>query len=79
MDVLRFINSKDIRKHLESIGYEFTSLEAAWLIRRCRSAAIAEKHAAWEELIAAAPDCEIPPRRISTPYRLCSIRRRRIP
>ena len=29
MDVFRFINSKDIREYLRSIGYEFNSLEAA--------------------------------------------------
>ncbi|MCR5636364.1 MAG: hypothetical protein K6F76_04205 [Clostridiales bacterium] len=62
MDILRFVNSKDIRKHLSSIGYRFNSLEAAWLIRQCRDATIKEKHNAWEELIKTMPDCEIPER-----------------
>lgn len=44
MDILRFVNSKDIRKHLETIGYEFNSLETAWLIYQCRDATIDEKH-----------------------------------
>lgn len=35
MGILRFVNSKDIRKHLETIGYEFNSLETAWLIYQC--------------------------------------------
>ena len=51
MDILRFINSKDIRKHLKDTGYEFNSLEAAWLIYQCRNATIREKHKAWNELM----------------------------
>lgn len=59
MDIFRFVNSKDIREHLRDIGYEFNSLEAAWLIYQCRDAAIDEKHKAWNELIATMPDCPI--------------------
>lgn len=51
VDILRFINSKDIREHLGNIGYEFNSLEAVWLIYRCRDATIDEKHKAWNEPI----------------------------
>ena len=32
MDVYKFINSKDIREYLKKINYEFTPVEAAWLI-----------------------------------------------
>ena len=59
MDIFRFINSKDIREHLRSIGYEFNSLEAAWLIYQCHDATIDEKHKAWNELIETMPDCPI--------------------
>lgn len=59
MDILRFINSKDIREHLKSINYEFNSLEAAWLIYQCKTATIEEKHTAWQELIDTMPDCVI--------------------
>ena len=59
MNLYRFINSKDIRTHLEQMGYEFNSLEAAWLIYQCRTASIEEKHKAWEELIATMPDCRV--------------------
>ena len=59
MDIFRFVNSKDVREHLRDIGYEFNSLEAAWLIYQCRDAAIDEKHKAWNELIATMPDCPI--------------------
>lgn len=59
MVIFRFINSKDIRKHLRDIGYEFNSLEAAWLIYQCHDATIDEKHKAWNELIEKMPDCPI--------------------
>lgn len=59
MNILRFVNSKDIREHLGDIGYEFNSLEAAWLIYQCRDATIDEKHKAWDELIETMPDCPI--------------------
>ena len=44
MDITRFINSRDIREHLKKIGYQFTSLEAAWLIWQCKNITLAEKH-----------------------------------
>ena len=59
MDIFRFINSKDIRKHLKDIDYKFNSLEAAWLIYQCHDATIDEKHKAWNELIDTMPDCKI--------------------
>ena len=59
MVIFRFINSKDIREHLRNIGYEFNSLEAAWLIYQCHDATIDEKHKAWNELIEKMPDCPI--------------------
>ena len=59
MDFLRFINSRDIRKHLEDIGYELSPLEAAWLIWQCHDATVEERHAAWNELIETMPDCPV--------------------
>lgn len=59
MDILRFVNSKDIREYLKNINYQFNYLEASWLIYQCKSATIKEKHEAWHELIATMPDCEI--------------------
>ena len=63
MDILRFINSKDIRKHLKDIDYKFSSLEAAWLVYQCHDATIDEKHKAWNEIIETMPDCSIKKRR----------------
>lgn len=59
MDFYRFINSKDIRAHLESIGYQFDALEAAWLVCQCHTATMEEKHAAWREIIDTMPDMRV--------------------
>lgn len=63
MDTFQFINSKDIREHLKSIHYAFTSLETAWLIRQCRNISWDEKNEAWRELIRTMPDQKIEERR----------------
>lgn len=43
MDIYSFVNSKDIRKHLRDIKYEFNSLETAWLIYSCHRLCYNEK------------------------------------
>ena len=57
--ILSYVNSKDIRNHLRTIGYQFSSLEAAWLIHQCERLTLAQKHEAWNELISAMPDMPI--------------------
>ena len=46
MDAFRFINSRDIRKYLKEIGYQFSSLEAAWLVWQNRNISLKDKYAA---------------------------------
>lgn len=67
MNIYRFINSRDIREHLKKSGYAFSSLEAAWLVYQCRTASLAEKHAAWQEIIENMPDCKIERRQNTQP------------
>lgn len=62
MNIYAFINSKDIREYLRKIKYEFSSLEAAWLIYQNIDSCMEEKHKAWEMLIEKMPDCEMPER-----------------
>lgn len=62
MDFYRFVNSRDIRKHLQSIQYEFTATEAAWLVWQSMLMTLEDKHRAWEYIIANMPDCSIPER-----------------
>lgn len=57
--ILNYINSKDIRNHLKTIGYQFTSLEAAWLIYQCQNINLTQKHEAWKEIITTMPDMPI--------------------
>ena len=56
MNALQFVNSKDIRAHLEKIGYKFSPTETAWLIYHSRNHTLAEKHAAWRKLAEEYPD-----------------------
>lgn len=59
MDLFRFIDSKDIREHLQQIGYSFTAPEAAFLAWQCRNTTLKEKITAWREIIETMPDCSL--------------------
>ena len=56
MNIYKYINSKDVRKYLEKIDYQFNTLEAAYLIYFCRSLTLKERHKAWQEVIDTMPD-----------------------
>ena len=62
MDIFSFINSTDISNYLKEIKYEFSPLEAAWLIYRCKNLSYVQKKKAWNELISAIPDIRTPKR-----------------
>ena len=51
MDVLNYLNSKDVRQHLKNIGYKFAPLDAAKIIENCEHIALDEKHEAFLQLI----------------------------
>ena len=59
MDILQFINSRNIRNHLKSIDYPFSTLEVAWIIYHSNRHTLYEKLDAFEELIQCYPDCEV--------------------
>ncbi|WP_298628253.1 hypothetical protein [uncultured Senegalimassilia sp.] len=63
MDIYRFIDSRDIREHLGTINYQFTTPEAAFLVWHCHTATIDEKIAAWWEIISTMPNCSMDARR----------------
>ena len=63
MDIYRFLDSNDIRAHLQSLRYGFTLPEAAFLVWQCATAALSEKHTAWRELTQTMPDCKMERRR----------------
>lgn len=68
VNVLDFINSKDIREHLKNIGYKCNLLEAGWIINHSGNHTLDEKMAAWNWLIGNMDDCEVP-ERINCSYR----------
>lgn len=63
MDIIKFINSKDIAEHLQKIKYKFSPIEAMLLIHLSRNISLKEKHEAYKELIRLYPDCVVEQRR----------------
>ena len=67
LDIYRFIDSADVRGYLEEQQYEFSPLEAAFVVWQSRTATLEEKHAAWREIIETMPDTDIPYKRWKAP------------
>ncbi len=59
MNIFEFINSKDVRKHLEKMDYQFTTPEAAYIVYQSKKKTLAQKFAMWEEIIKTMPDCSM--------------------
>ena len=57
MNYYRFLDSRDIRNHLEEMEYPLSTPEAAYLVWQCRGSTLEEKFTAWEEIIRTMPDC----------------------
>lgn len=68
MEICRFVNSKDIKRHLLEIGYHFTTAEAAWLVYQCVNTTLSEKIDAWEDIIKTIPDESIDSPHFDKPY-----------
>lgn len=51
MDFLKFINSNAIRKHLKDINYEFSSVEAAYIVWQSGCSTMEERHDAWKYIM----------------------------
>lgn len=65
MDVLSFINSKNIREYLQGINYKCDSMQAAWLVYQSANKTMEEKHAAYRWIIENMPDVSMPERRFA--------------
>lgn len=59
MDIYRFIDSKDIREHLENLNYSFSTWEAAYIVWHCKNATVSEKEDAWNRIIETMPNCAL--------------------
>ena len=68
MNLYNVINSSSVGKHLETINYKFSALEASFLIYYSKRITLKEKHALWNELIATMPDTPIEERPNTTPH-----------
>lgn len=51
MNIYEFFNSRDIAEHCRNISYEFTAVEAAYLIWHSNHHTLVEKHEAWQKII----------------------------
>lgn len=54
-----FVESRDIREHLEKIGYQLNALEAGFLVWRSRQKSLEEKLRAWQDILDTMPDMDI--------------------
>lgn len=59
IDTASFLNSKDIADHWHKIGFACTPLQSAYIVWHNRTKTLAEKHAAWREIIGTMPDCPV--------------------
>lgn len=60
--VYEFLNSADVRAHLEEARYEFTMPEAAFIVFQSKRRTLSDKIAAWREIAATYPNCGMCPR-----------------
>jgi len=65
MNILEFINSRDVKGHLKKINYQCSSLQAAWIISESTCVTLKEKHLAWTEIITKMLDCRIGDEKLS--------------
>ena len=59
MNTYEFINSRDIKKHLKEIKYNFLPLESVYIIWQSKMHTIEEKHKAYREIINKMPNYNI--------------------
>ena len=57
VDILRFVDSPDVRQHMRDIGFQPSTAEAAFLVWRCHDATLQERFEAWEYIIGTMPNC----------------------
>ena len=48
MDILKYVDSKDIRKYLKEKEHSFNALEAACIVNSCNTVSIEKKHKAYK-------------------------------
>ena len=56
MDIYEYFNSRDVAEHCKKLSRRFTGRELAYMIWQSNHHTLAQKIAAWEELIRTMPD-----------------------
>ena len=56
MGILDFVDSRDIRGHLRSIGYQPSTVEAAYLVWFSKNTPLEQKCEAWREIARTIPN-----------------------
>jgi hypothetical protein len=59
INILSYLNSKDVAAYLKSIDYHFSPIECAFVIYQSRKVTMQQRHSAWREVINTLPDCTI--------------------
>ena len=57
MDILDFVDSRDIREHLRSIDFQPSTIEAAYLVWFSKAATLDQKCEAGQEIARTMPNC----------------------
>lgn len=58
MDMLKYLNSRDIAEYLESINFEFNAMQAAYIVYINDWLTIKDRIRLWREIVETMPDCE---------------------
>lgn len=59
MDILDFVDSRDIREHLRSIDFRPSTVEAAYLVWFSKTATLEQKCRAWQKIAETMPNCSL--------------------
>lgn len=59
MDILDFVDSRDIREHLRRINFQPNTIEAAYLVWFSKTATLEQKCEAWQEIVHTMPNCSL--------------------
>ncbi len=60
LDVISYVNSKDIRQYLHDINYQCNTIQAAWLVYQSAKMSMVEKYEAYRWIIDNMPDLPMP-------------------
>ena len=63
-DIFQYVNSRDIREHLQKLDFQFTPLQAAWLVWQCEQMSLKGRIDAWRDIAATMSDQPLEPKQL---------------